>query len=283
MTDETVRPTFDSTPGAGQRLLLIPYPFIIGIATIVPTIHLLLGTSPEVAILTFFIFFLSGITFNYLGGGNNIVAILFARLISKNFIISHFAKIVFLQPSDTNLQEPTTTFLVIFMGVLSFFLAAIILRTFTKPGQKPGLHRPLQDPPQLLFVAYLALIVGMICHAAMHFFPLELKTAGYGFALFGHGVDIILLAVACTTARQIILSGFRRTVDVHVLVTFFVTLLLGIAWGTRYEMMKPVYAYAAILLFFRFPIKIRHFLVSAAALLFFFLFVKFNKLIFKAF
>ena len=237
--------------GAGL-LLLSPLGLVAGQLAAGSNILLVL-----LAIATLFLGFIPLIRRGQFDFGAVLTGLVVVRFVGGPLV----AKAVLDQPLESNLEHPTAAFLAVFIGVISYAVAASVAKA-TKVG-RPWLPAVVQ-PTQLKALSIGAALIGITGNALVLSTSLRSASAlhiGNFFAPF------LLLALTCAIAQALVQSRGVRMWNVYVLVLVVAQLGFALARNARVELIGLVLAIILPSASFRGRFQTRQVLVFGASLL----------------
>ena len=148
------------------------------------------------------------------------------------------AKLVMGQPLDSNLQQPVSSFLVVLVGVLAYFVA-FQLAAHLNIG-KP-LLKPLVDAGRLRKVSYLATTVGLFAAFSV---ASTVSDTQSGVTVAKFFTPFLHLGLIAAVAAAIARPGRRRTWDAWVVTVALLDIGFALVINSRMALMETILAYA---------------------------------------
>ena len=161
-------------------------------------------------------------------------------------------KTVFLQPLDSNLYQPSASFMVVILGVLQLFFALKIVRLL--PTGKP-LFKGSTDLKYLKTLSIVSFIIGTFFWLLNQRFLIDRRASFYseessfgGFASFFH---IFYMAIIAATAYVILSSNGKKSLNGWVIFLIVVGSIIGIIESRKIELAYTFLSYYLTCFYFR--------------------------------
>jgi hypothetical protein len=204
--------------------------------------HLIMGAGFAAVLFCAAAILLSLLPMAYLGP-LNIASVLVAMVGFRYVGFPLFAKLAMGQALDTYLLDPTGSFGVVLVGVLSYGLALLI--SSRMPLGRP-LLAPISSQAALGRISFLAAAVGITANMAMAFRAGETYT---GITVAPFFTPFLHLALIAAVARVMLRSSQKRSMDVWVIVVLISEITFGIVRKNPMALLEKlvffvVYVYA---------------------------------------
>jgi hypothetical protein len=184
-----------------------------------------------------------------------------------NVILALYVKTVLLQPLDSYLFAPVTSYMAELVTITAAILA---LGVVAKLDIGPPVLPAELDARKLNRLARLAALVGMAAWLESHHYH---AASGENFDGFAGLRDMLFLAVICKTASLIMRKSSRSYVDPELAAILIASMALGFLANSKTYTFLPVVAYISAIFFFEGKISITRIVIFAAAGGFFLIFV----------
>ena len=220
------------------------------------------GTGAGFAMTIFAFIMLSGFAFNLTGGLSTVTGTGMTMLACKIVVVSQIAKIFFWQPADSHLEIPQTTALVLLVGLASMIVGIVAGGDLRRPR---GWITPVVNPRDLLIGAIVCGLLTTACAALVVFSGVdagsgELRTGG----LVGLGRQFSIaspISIIFATAYEVTRTNGRRSFSPLVAATMLVSIVFGIAMGTKQGIFETVLFYALTCIAFEFRFRRIHLII----------------------
>lgn len=221
--------------------------------------HIAIGADPlivSLAIIAVALGIAPAISF----GAWNLAAVLVFLVAFRYVGFSLFAKLSLGQALDTNLNQPLSAFAVVALGVLSYFLAFMIVNN-TKLGLP--LLRPVLEPHLLRRLSFIAFLVGFTANLE-NAFRVNLQTDAWNIS--NAFVPFLHLALISAAASATLKSKGHRILDGWTFTILAVEVVFAFVQNARTPILEAVLALAATDIAFRGRFTKKQIAISFAAL-----------------
>ena len=211
-----------------------------------------LGTDTEFFVMSAIIFLLFPITYGLYVKINSFGAYIVAATYMKLFFVAQVVKVILGQPADSYLAAPTDTALVLLLSLVAFLAVALVMSAM-ELHRRPPLIQPLNDPVFMGNLGWATLVLVVVSMALRHLLGVDAEVRAEdvpeggaipGAAIWNYMRSLPPFSVAVFTARQMLLSSGRNTVDFQVLIAILFGIALGLLSISRTEMLTGVVAWA---------------------------------------
>ena len=213
------------------------------------------------------------VTFNLLGGLKTISGIGFTCFALFTIVISQFAKVLFFEAADKNLEAPNLT-----IKVYLVFYFCIMVGTFVYGRLRIRLIKPLEpeSEAQIDLQYTVSLIAGFFGNALFVFYNAQVSAAGK--AATGHGVGLALEALLPYSLVLAVFSRIRESDGEHsfglrAFIPWLSLVIFGLIGTGRGPIMLPSIIYAVTCYTSGYQFKKRHYIVGITGLILFFAFI----------
>lgn len=200
-----------------------------------------------------------GITYNMLGGLSRISGFLFAAMAAATIVISQFAKVIFFEPADKNLEVPYLT-----ITVYAVFYLSAMLGVFLFGWVRVRLPKPLEPntAPQSRILYWIALAVGAVASAAFTISTYNGYESQTGSA---HSIGLAFSPLLLFSVVLAVDQRIRETRGSHSLGIWVIIPVLGfdffqIVVNSREGLASPVLAYVLTCYVRGFRFRARHYI-----------------------
>ena len=213
--------------------------------------HLFLGTSPFLMLIAAVAIILSVfILFEF--GIDNAASLVGFVFVFNTIIFAIVLKTLFLQPLDSNLYRPASSFLVVLLGILEIFFALKIVRLV--PTGNP-IFKATRDAKFLKYLSIAAFATGLFFWLLNQRFLIDRRAAFYsdsssfgGFASFTH---IFYMAIIAATAYVIISTNGKKSLNLWVVFLLIIGSLIGLVASRKIEFAYAFLSYYLTSFYFR--------------------------------
>jgi len=232
---------------------------IVGSAFALWVVQLISGTAFLYASLVFLFVMVAGATVNALGGLRALPGFCVALLALKTVIISQFFKVLFWQPADSLLENPTRTIAVLIAGMAGIFAAAQLAGRIK---YRRKIFSPLTEPKQLLRLAILAYIIGTGSYLYINIFGFDPNTGNIEVGgLIGIARQLAMVAplsIVAGTAYSLVSSERRKSFGFLAAVSAATYFLFGLLGSSKGGMYDPLIYYLLTCIAFQFTFRWKH-------------------------
>jgi hypothetical protein len=209
--------------------------------------ELVLGTDLGFALCVLAIFLLAPLAILPLARIDNPGATLSAMLLFKLIIPSQWIKIALGQPADSYLPAPNETMLAMLAGTLALVASAHTLR-FVIPKPSGRVMAGSDEPDFLWKVAGATVIISLFAVFVRDIvlgvkFQVDDTVEQRGLAIWIHLYGLLPVAIAAMTARRMVLSGGRVSLDAITLAVIAICVITGFWNNTRSSVFWGIVAY----------------------------------------
>ncbi len=231
------------------------------------------GTKPEFVVMMAGTILCAAVTFNILGGLRTISGIAFTGFALCTIVISQFAKVLFFEAADKNLEAPYLT-----INVYLVFYSCLMLGTFVYGRLRIRLVKPLEPetPAQIEMQYTVSLVVGLIASGLFAYYDAAAESGGQ--AAEGHSVGValsvlLLFSLVLAVQGKVRETGGRHSFGIKAFIPWFATLVFGVIRTSRGQILLPsiIYLVAAYASGYRF--HKRHYIVGAVGVTLFVAFI----------
>jgi hypothetical protein len=214
----------------------------IGI-TILVAGELAAGTQPEFVVMMAGTILCAAVTFNLLGGLRTISGIGFTGFALCTIVISQFAKVLFFEAADKNLEAPYLT-----IKVYLVFYFSMMIGTLAYGRLRIRLIRPLEpeSEAQIESQYLISLIVGLIASGLFAYYDAAVESGGAEAG--GHSVGVALSGLLLFSLVLAVLSRIRETGGRHsfgtkAFIPWLAIILFGLVRTSRGQVLLPSIIY----------------------------------------
>lgn len=231
------------------------------------------GTEPEFVAMMAGTMICIAVTFNILGGLRTISGIGFTAFALSTIVISQFAKVLFFEAADKNLEAPYLTIMVYLV-----FYFCVMAGTFVYGRLRIKLLKPMEPetPAQIDLQYLISLVVGLISNgifayyeAASEFGGQEAEGHGVGVALSGLLIFSLVLAVL-NTIRE---SGGRHSFGIKAFIPWIAMIAFALIRTSRASLLLPSIIYLIACHSSGYKFKKKHYIAGMAGLIVFLAFI----------
>ena len=201
------------------------------------------GTAPEFVIAMAGTVACIAVTFNLLGGLRTISGIGFTCLALFTIVVSQFAKALFFERADKNLEAPDLTIKVYFV-----FYFCVMLGTFVYGRLRFRLLRPLEPQSEEQFdLQYaISLLVGAIASGLFAYYDAASDSGGE--SQNGHSVGIalsslLLFSLVLAVQKKIRETGGEHSLGVKAMIPWGIMVVFALIRTSRGSIMLPSVIY----------------------------------------
>ena len=210
----------------GKELLKVT----IMLSIILSIFHLLLGSTIIVVIISLFIIIIGTIPISIVGYLN--ISAVFIFLVAFRYVdFASVAKLLMLQPLDSNLYQPVEAFFAVLVGLIGYLIAFLVSTTI-KVG-KP-LLKPVLKTRQLFIISILSALIGGIAwlgkvnavNEMVNGVDISQRATYYAFF-----TSFSLLAIISASAQALISSQGQKSISHWCGLLIFLQFILGFEIG----------------------------------------------------
>jgi len=213
--------------------------------------HLFLGTPPFLLLVSSVAIIL-GVFILIEFGIENAASVVGFFFVFNTLIFAVLLKTLFRQPLDSNLFQPTTSFLVVLIGISQLFFALKVVRLI--PTGRP-IFSASTDPGFLKYLSVSSFVVGVAFWLLNQRFLVDRRASFYnesssfgGFASFS---AIYYMAIVAATAIVIIRTNGKKSLDGWVVFLLIVGSIIGIVSSRKIELAYTFLSYYVTSFYFR--------------------------------
>jgi hypothetical protein len=249
----------------------IPITVLFGVVLFLALAQIATGTSVSFAMQVAGTLICIGLTYNTLGGLSSISGIAFSGFALDTIVISQFAKALFLEPAQKNLEAPDLTISVYFV-----FYISVMIGCFVFGRLRVRLPRPVEPTTDaqadLLYV--ISLVIGLGATGVFEYYNAEeggqrTQAHSIGLALS----SLLLLAIVMGVQARIRDTQGRHSVGIKVLIPTIVTIFFGFINTSRGRMILPAVVYALTCFVSGYKFKFKHYAAALTGIVLFQLFI----------
>jgi hypothetical protein len=241
--------------------------------TILMAGELAAGTRPEFVAMMAGTMICIAVTFNLLGGLRTFSGIGFTSFAACTIVISQFAKVLFFEAADKNLEAPNLTIKVYFV-----FYFSLMAGTFVYGRVRMRLPKPMEPESegQMQLQYLISVVVGLIATGLSSFY--EAAADSGGEATQGHAVGVALSSLLLFSLVLAVLSKIRETdgrhsLGVKALIPWIAMTAFALIRTSRGTILLPgiIYLFTCHSSGYRF--KRKHYIVGVSGLILFVAFI----------
>jgi hypothetical protein len=225
------------------------------------------GTHPEFVAMMAGTITCIAVTFNLLGGVKTISGIGFAGFALCTIVVSQFAKVLFFEAADKNLEAPNLT-----IKVYLVFYFCLMVGTFVYGRLRIRLIKPLEpeSEAQIDLQYTISLTLGFIGSALFAIYDAESSAAAN--AATGHSVGLALstllpYALVLAVLRRIRESDGRHSFGMKAFIPWLLIMLFGAIRTGRGQMMLPSIIYVVTCYTNGYRFKRKHYVAGITGLI----------------
>ncbi len=212
-----------------------------------------------------------GLTFNVLGGISSVGGIAFSGFALTTIVISQFAKVLFFEPAQKNLEAPDLTIQVYFVFYLS-----VLVGTFVYGRLRIKLPKPLEPTTEaqsdLLYI--ISLVIGVISMTVYEYYDaLEGEQTSQAHSIGLAFSSLLLLAIVMGVQGRIKKTDGRHSLGIKAILPWVPVVFFGFIETSRSRMLLPAVVYALTCFVSGYRFKRRHYLAALAGIILFQLFI----------
>ncbi len=231
------------------------------------------GTHPEFVAMMAGTMLCIAVTFNLLGGLKTISGIGFTGFALCTIVISQFAKVLFFEAADKNLEAPYLT-----IKVYLVFYFFIMMGTFVYGRLRVRLPKPMEPetPAQVELQYAISLTVGLIASTLFAYY--EAQSASGGQEAGGHGLGIALSGLLMYSLVLAVITRIRETGGRHsfgfkAVVPWLAITIFGVIRTSRGAFLLPSLTYLVACYTSGYRFRRRHYIAGAVGLTLFIAFI----------
>jgi hypothetical protein len=231
------------------------------------------GTQPEFVAMMAGTIACIAVTFNLLGGLRTISGIGFTGFGLCTIVVSQFAKVLFFEAADKNLEAPDLT-----IKVYLVFYFCVMVGTFVYGQLRIRLLKPLEPETQSqIDLQYLiSLVVGLIASALFAYY--EAASESGGQETEGHGVGValsglLLFSLVLAVLSRIRESGGRHSFGIKAFIPSAAMMAFALIRTSRLSLLLPSIVYLMTCHSSGYQFKKKHYITVVAGLIIFLAFI----------
>ena len=231
------------------------------------------GTQPEFVAMMAGTITCIAVTFNLLGGLRTIAGIGFTGFALCTIVISQFAKVVFFEAADKNLEAPNLT-----IKVYLVFYLCLMLGVFVYGRLRINLLKPLEpeSAAQIELQYAASLVVGLIANGLYTYY--DSQAASGGEATEGHSVGVafsvlLLFSLVLAVLTRIRETGGRHSFGIKAFIPWIVMVGMGLIRTSRGSVLLPSIIYLVTCYTSGYRFKKKHYFVGVTGLILFVAFI----------
>ena len=235
--------------------------------------ELISGTAPEFVAMMAGTIFCIAITFNLLGGFKTISGIGFTGFALCTIVISQFAKVLFFEGADKNLEAPYLT-----IKVYLVFYFCMMVGIFVYGRLRINLLKPMEpeSPAQIGMQYTLSLVVGLVASGLFAYY--EAASVSGGQTTEGHGAGVALSGLLLFSLVLAVVARIRETDGEHsfgikVFIPWMAMVAFALLRTSRSSFLLPSIIYLATCHTSGYRFRKRHYLVGIVGLILFVAFI----------
>jgi hypothetical protein len=235
--------------------------------------ELLSGTQPEYVAMMAGTIVCAAVTFNLLGGFKTISGIGFTGFALCTIVISQFAKVLFFEAADKNLEAPNLT-----IKVYLVFYFFMMVGTFIYGRVRVRLLKPMEPESgaQIELQYAISVTVGLIATGLYSYY--DAQAASGGQETGGHSVGValsglLLYSLVLAVISRIRESGGRHSFGVKAFIPWLAIMISGVIRTSRGPILLPSIIYLMTCYTNGYRFRRRHYFVTAAGLILFVAFI----------
>jgi hypothetical protein len=217
--------------------------------------------------------FCAAVTFNLLGGLKTISGIGFTAFALGTIVISQFAKVLFFEAADKNLEAPYLT-----IKVYLVFYFSVMAGTFVYGRLRVRLPKPMEPetPAQAELQYAISLAVGLFASALFSYYDQESGSGGQEAG--GHSVGIafsalLLYSLVLAVISRIRETGGRHSFGVRAFIPWLALVIFAVIRTARGQIILPSIIYLMACYTSGYRLRRKHYIVTAVGLTLFFAFI----------
>lgn len=235
--------------------------------------ELISGTAPEFVVMMAGTIFCIAITFNLLGGFRTISGIGFTGFALGTIVISQFAKVLFFEAADKNLEAPYLT-----IKVYLVFFFCLMVGTFVYGRLRIRLLKPLEpETARQIDLQYdVSLVVGLFASGLFAYY--EAASGSGGQATGGHSVGValsglLLFSLVLAVVARIRESDGKHSFGVKAFIPWIVMMAFALVRTSRGSFLLPSIFYLLTCYSSGYRFKKKHYIAGVAGLIVFVAFI----------
>ncbi len=225
--------------------------FMLGLVFCIFLMQLAFGTSPVILLIALLSVAISVIVLLD-GGYRDSLSIVGFFFIFNTITFALILKTALLQPLESNLFQPFTSFVIVLVGAVEIFLAFNIVKLF--PVGKP-LFKPTQNLSFLKYLAIVCFAFGILFWLLNQKFLINRRDIYYSedvsFGGFASFVPIFYMSIIAATAYVILSTKGKKSVNIWIIALLGVGLLIGIVESRKLELGYTFLSYYLASFYFR--------------------------------
>jgi hypothetical protein len=249
----------------------LPITVIVGTVFFLAIAQIATGTSVPFAMEVAATLICIGLTFNILGGISSVGGIAFSGFALTTIVISQFAKVLFFEPAQKNLEAPDLTIQVYFVFYLS-----VLVGTFVYGRLRIKLPKPLEPTTEaqadLLYI--ISLVIGLIAMTVYEYYDaLEGEQTSQAHSIGLAFSSLLLLAIVMGVQSRIKKTDGRHSLGIKVILPWASVVFFGFIETSRSRIILPAVVYALTCFVSGYRFKRRHYAVALVSIVVFQLFL----------
>jgi hypothetical protein len=231
------------------------------------------GTQPEFVAMMAGTITCIAVTFNLLGGLRTISGIAFTGFALCTIVISQFAKVIFFEAADKNLEAPNLT-----IKVYLVFYFCLMMGTFVYGRVRVRLIKPMEPESgaQIELQYAVSLTVGLIASALYAYYDAQASSGGQETE--GHSVGValsglLLFSLVLAVISRIRETGGRHSFGIKALIPWLAMVMFGLIRTSRGSILLPNLTYLMTCYTNGYRFRKRHYFVTAGGLVLFLVFI----------
>ena len=237
----------------GKDLLKVAFMLSITLSVF----HLLLGSNFVVVLLSIFIIIIGTIPISIVGYLN--IGSVFVFLVAFRYVdFPTIAKLLMLQPLDSNLYQPLEAFFAVLVGLIGYLIAFFASNTINVG--KPFL-RPLLKTKQLLIISIFSALIGGVAWSGKinaindiaGGVDISQRVTYYEFF-----TSFFWLAIITATAKVMIDSNCKKSISHWVAILILMQVVFGFIASSRIIIFNGILSYFLTVISFRGKIQWRY-------------------------
>lgn len=223
----------------------------LGLLCALLLLHIFLGTTPLLLFSATVSIVLAGFILLEMGI-YNAAAVVGFFFIFNTLGFAVFLKTLFMQPLDSNLYRPASSFIIVLLGVLELYLALKIVRLV--PTGRPLLKSTL-DLKFLKYISVSSFCIGIFFWLLNQRFLIDRRAGFYSdassFGGFASFTNIFYMAIVAATAYVIVSTNGKKSINLWVLFLIAVGAVIGLVAGRKIELGYAFLSYYLTSFYFR--------------------------------
>ncbi len=224
---------------------------LMGVVFCIFFIQLAFGANPFI-VLTALLSVTISVIVLLNGGYRDSLSIVGFFFVFNTVTFAMVLKTALLQPLESNLFQPTTSFIIVLLGAIELLLALYIVKL--TPVGRP-LFKPTQNLDFLKYLAIICFVFGIFFWLLNQKFLINRRDIYYSedvsFGGFASMVPIFYMSIIAATAHVILSTKGKKSINIWIIVLLGVGILIGIVESRKLELGYTFLSYYLASFYFR--------------------------------